>query len=1497
MLNLKGDLKASREPNMATAELGEDTCFRVPVLLHPHTEALASLLMPGLGNIREKDTNSAHQLWQQDSRAKDAASRPQQQQTPTLTPIHGNENDAALGMWVSPPALASLREQARHLQQHKHAKGCQQMMDISPGHFELPRGALQRQQQQLTPQNKRLLFDNNRSFTLVGASSTPVRQGSKELTADPATSMSAPMSSALPHQRERDGAVVVPIHLMASLLIKDSVTALSPEAQRRAGAGFGAGSDGYDGTDGCEATQAAAWQSPPCGEILPNGGAAVGAIPEMRGAKQGIHPIQTGAACGLGASGTWTRTADDDGQWQSSALQHVQQPKQQSRQPQERMQDACCPSGSQMPLHSETSEEGYELQQQQRHMPSPAGFQTGAAPSPRGSRWPDFPLGEPGEEKDGKEGDGAMLIDTRLTHRVAEGALLPTPERPRAPNAAGSWDALRGINFGAESPDTNGTGARAAQGLSDGVLGTLALLSPGLRDEGAVGSDVAMAEPLAGSGPGQGRVAEVGSDLWTTEQVKELKPGAGVAPVVQLPKGEDGFDADDEGDGAAGTREDRARAAFRLTGHSVRWRPLPGLEASPPWSPQRAPAAASQHPAAPSLHRHGFASFASLALALPPSTHPVSRNAGQPLLGQGATSSRPPLAHTVTPAASTQATAARGVATLASTATAGVRPVVLPEDWPGRYGAADAEANRESLEEVLKLKCSLRRAVQSQNAQAMVLVLSLLAALPFTPQMLADSQVAALVSPLQFNSNTEVANAARHLTAGWKGVLKAASMRSSLAAQTSTREQTQQQQQLGNHHELEWPQSRRPLRGSLRMISDHITAAGTDAFHHYSHHHQHHRRQQQQQRQMDVHIRDQAGQPHSQLNFPQQQQDCHSPHYRRAAAFGREELPAPHDLGLQSLSLVRCKSEMLTESLVTGATAVARSGSLPDAAAVAVPAPVAAAAVAVSDAAAARTNRGAAAGSTQAGQRPHRAGLQVRLQLAPLQSPQALQVSPGESPIETQGSDQVRHEGDGLQLPRRMPLVVAALGKNTPSESRTVPEADVCSSGEDRPDGARSCPSGCDLVRAGAASADVRGVRFGGSLGIGAFLDSMPSCSPLPTPTTRMVSAPGGGRGSDSAPHSRPLARSAVVAGDITTGQPPLHSAHGLSQAAGGAHVPPAVNISRPGRDASCPQEGVASPTSGMTQPTPPAPHCAISSPAVLPLAAAGVISGSRSAAMRPLPPPSAPGQPTGRKRKVERPASRRRSGNPCKRPASSAKMGQLGPGDPGSVYAGGLPRTALSNAVIGTGGDIASDDKRYHLPAGGLVAGVKTSARSSLLGLHPPSSKRQRYYSGLGNGASPASHGGGAAQVRRVSILLSSLDLGSPGNGVEGDGTETSGEMDATGAAAAAVAVRDLDADVDMGSQDDEAAMLTSDGDLLPVVEPCRGAEGCPSSVEGQELGPSESKGRGALEGGEASLPSIGLLSGSDMNVRNCTNGRHQAAGASDLGPAAPADGCAGGG
>ncbi|GLI64187.1 hypothetical protein VaNZ11_007379 [Volvox africanus] len=1547
MLNLEGYVDAPQASKMATeAEVGEDSCFHVPVLIHPHTEALAALLMPGLSNLREKDTNGAQQLRRQNSLAKDAASRHPQEQTPTQTPVQGDEKSAALGRWVSPPAVASLREQARHLQQQRHAMGRQQMMlDMSLGQFELPRGALQSQS---TYREKLPLLDNNRSFTLVGAtSSTPVCQGSKELTAAPATSIAAP-----PHRCDPDGGVVVPIHLMASLLIKDNFKELSSQAQRRAGVGFGgAGSDGNDGTGVDEAMQTtAAWQSPTYGEIPSNedDGAVLDAIPEMRDAAQDVHPVQTGTVGDPGASGTaGTRTAvvagdhidprwpapsvpsilpdlpllhdmgfkaaaggkDDCGgiQWRSSASQQLQQGQQALRQSPQPMLDACCPSGSQPPLSSETSEEGFE---QQRHMPSPAGFHTGVAASPHGPRWLSFTLQQRSEEKDGREADGAMLIDTTAAQGVPDGALLPTPERPRAPNAIGSWDALRGIRtFSTESPDTDGrAGVRGAQGQGDGVLGTLALLSPGLREDSAVGSDAAMADPLAGSEPGRGRVGEVGNDLETSEQGKELlKPGTGVAPAVELLEGEDGFDADDEGESLAGTREERgARAAFKLfTGHSVRWRPLPGLEASPPWSSQRASStAASHHSAALSPQRHGFPSFASLALALPPSTHMPPRNTWQPSLGQEPTSSRPPIPRTVAPAVPTQAAAATGVASFGgvAAAAAGVRQVVSPENMPGHCNAADGEAERESLEEVLKLKCSLRRAVQSQNPQAMGLVLSLLAALPFTPQMLADSQVTALVSPLQFNSSTEVANAARHLIAGWKEVLKAASRRS-LDAQILTHLQTQQQQQLGRNHQLEWPQSPGPLRGSLRMIADHVTTVGAEDVNHCNHQPDH----SQHQQQMDVHIRDQAGRPRVRLNSTQEQPRWHPHHYPRATALGEERLPAPHDLSLQSLSLGRCRSDMQTKSVATGGAANARAGSAPDS----VPVSVAAAA-AVSDAtdarhpsSAAQTKLDAGGVPTQAYQRSHPAGLRVRVQMAPLRSPQALHVSPGaEAPVGTLGTDQAGQEGDATQLSRRMPLAVVALGKSALPESPTVSEteAEACSSGEDRQHGGRSCPGGWDILRAGAASADIadpRDARLGHTMSIdAALMDCMPpSCSPLSMPSAVAVAAPGGSRGSDGVPHSRPypFVRSAVVPGDVTAGHIPLGS---LSLGAGAAHSTPTVSISRRGQDATCPQGAVASPTSGMTQPTPPTPHCIISPPAALPLTAAGMINGGRSATVRLLPPPSTVGQTTGRKRKIERPASRRRSGNPCKRPASSTKMGQLGPGDPpGSIYPGGLSRAALYNTAIGTSADTASDAQRYLLPAGGLVAGAKTPARSSLLGLHPPPSKRQRHHSGFGSGASPASHAnGGAAQVRRVSILLSSLDLGSAGNGVEDEATEASGETDATGVGAAAVvAARDLDADADMGSQDDEARMLTSGEDLLPAIEPCGGAVDCPRLGEKQEVGPTESKGKDALAGGETSLPSMDLMSGPVMGIGNGTNGLHQAAGPGDIGAAVPAGGCAG--
>lgn len=54
--------------------------------------------------------------------------------------------------------------------------------------------------------------------------------------------------------------------------------------------------------------------------------------------------------------------------------------------------------------------------------------------------------------------------------------------------------------------------------------------------------------------------------------------------------------------------------------------------------------------------------------------------------------------------------------------------------------------------------------------QAIQLLLSLLAALPVTAQLLADSQVAGLVAPLQHHSSAVVVAAARWVDAGWMSV-------------------------------------------------------------------------------------------------------------------------------------------------------------------------------------------------------------------------------------------------------------------------------------------------------------------------------------------------------------------------------------------------------------------------------------------------------------------------------------------------------------------------------------------------------------------------------------------------------------------------------------------------------------------------------------------------------------------------------------------------------
>jgi hypothetical protein len=53
-------------------------------------------------------------------------------------------------MWVSPPALSSLREQTKQLQQQKRSKQKQHItMDSSPARYELPRELQQHGGEQL----------------------------------------------------------------------------------------------------------------------------------------------------------------------------------------------------------------------------------------------------------------------------------------------------------------------------------------------------------------------------------------------------------------------------------------------------------------------------------------------------------------------------------------------------------------------------------------------------------------------------------------------------------------------------------------------------------------------------------------------------------------------------------------------------------------------------------------------------------------------------------------------------------------------------------------------------------------------------------------------------------------------------------------------------------------------------------------------------------------------------------------------------------------------------------------------------------------------------------------------------------------------------------------------------------------------------------------------------------------------------------------------------
>ncbi|EFJ52443.1 hypothetical protein VOLCADRAFT_86532 [Volvox carteri f. nagariensis] len=891
---------------------------------------------------------------------------------------------------------------------------------------------------------------------------------------------------------------------------------------------------------------------------------------------------------------------------------------------------------------------------------------------------------------------------------------------------------------------------------------------------------------------------------------------------------------------------------------------------------------------------------------------------------------------------------------LTTTTTTATQP---PPSHPPHASHSLAALGNGALEEVLKLKCSLRRAVQSQSPGAVGLILSLMAALPVSPQLLADSQVAAMVSPLQHNCNAEVAAAARRLITAWKGVLKAAIRRPAVAA-TGTAAAAAPTTAAITTTTLH---QRRLVRSST--LSDQLlaSAGAEDLFQRL----RPFQAQPQHQHQQGLHSLGQTGQ-HSSTQRPQrhgsavQQEGPTAPgpadlgmDLRTRLRLGGPVLPGG-DLGAPGLGLVRSQSDVLAEGLLGGSTAA--------------------------NAAAAATAAAAAATGIGGG------GAAVELQLAPLQAHHPVTVPPTRSGGGGGGVSGGPRPAGGRPGGVGSPGLGgerAGIHTGMPCESRTVAEADGYSSGEEEGEeeegeaheGGRSGgdgisrrvrrlaltgPSG-DSTAGGRVSEGIRDLHLGGgdycggiggvggcgSSGSGAVTGCVRSYSPLPTPTAASVACgggvcAGGGAPGAVAPRHMPLAcvplnGSAPAAASVATvplpaaDAPPAQIAAGVSSSAAAAAV---AGLASPAA-AIKPQPG----PSGTLTPS----LRAVSPPVALqlapiangggggagggdddcgaPSAAAAAAGGGPMLLLPPPPPSSLPGGAPGRKRKVERPpcGPRRRSGNPSKRQASSAMMGPAGPRPALPVGSLAIPG-ALIVPDVASGGDAgggasgtASDDARYHSLAGGPVAGIKTPARSSLLGLHPPLSKRHRHLAGPGGGSAAVHSGGGgggsATQVRRVSVLLSSLDLGSPG-GEEGEGEDegsgegahASGELAVSGSAVAAAAARvatatatatggsltDGDADADLGSLDDGTAMSTSDDDLPPGGGGVWG--GTPASArleqgpEGEDTDMGRSRGPGG--GGEgctrpSPTPSTGLhgASGPSGSGDGATPGPQQTA------------------
>ncbi|PNH12909.1 hypothetical protein TSOC_000139 [Tetrabaena socialis] len=1280
--------------------LPADGIVDVAVQLCPHTEALEQLVQSGKSGADHG----------------------------ALDPDHSSLSDG-----LHQPRQPALR--AKLLQHQKRAKQRQHLMlDSSPAHFLLPH-ELQQEAQEAAHGQGDVNGEPLGACQLVGAAvGQPVH-------------LTTPAA-----RRDRDGCTHVPLRMMASLAIVD------PSGAARAGAEAGgrahaaplaAPGEGWAARQQAEARQRrqqlqgaeamAVEQSEPApGGASPprtlwpqtrSQGAAAAAASgaalnhltlDAGGRTDAPHSLQPHGVHGLGgrdwgapspvhslqrrshpSPSATTRGPVLGASALSAELEFLQLP-------------APAPARGQQQQHHQQQELLGRPPRSRTHLEEGAAAAAGEAAAASG----DEQRMEEGGGEEEEEDDAGMLIDVGAADREGEGALLPTPERPRGGSGGGGgadgagWDALRGLGGSG-----GGVGGRGAAGVAASLAA--------LWSDRAEGDQAMRDRTVGGGGGGLPRVtadgAEAGAGAHWQQRPRQQLPGgggaAGAAGAAGSGEGDEGFEADDEAD--ATRRADRARTAFRLGGATT-----------PALADLDLLVAAPSRPAPPPGH-HAASPFS----CAPDPHHDPHRPPEAP---------RTPLAS-----------------------------FSFGTDPPDPL-----------LTELLQLKCSLRRAVQGRNAAAVGLILSLLAALPLTPRLLADSQVAALVAPLQAHSNAKVTAAARHILDAWKALLKAAARRPA------------------------------PPHGAAALAAGPPPAPGG------------------------------GGGPQGLLPAPPLQPHSHSlphaappPYGARAAMLlpGRGHGDTRRDPGggggggsvdvymrekaeqrRYALSLARSQSDVLADR-VAGALSLGSlhgdAGALPQH-----PRPG-------SGSMAAGAAEGQAGRRTPPGQRQE--------QGAPWHHSGGAEGGGGGGAAAGAGA------GAGAAGGRRA-------GASTP-ESRTVTEAEGHSSGADtNDDGADTAGGGGGGGGAGVPAGGSSVAGNGGIGPLGGMLSCSPLVTQAAAAARPgLVAAPrleaaglptlGGGGGGGPGAAAQALAGLAAVqcssGAGAGAGVDPMEEAE-----------PGGVALAGPGAGQSCVGGGAGGcgpgragaavvpqgwrHTAGSSAGSPPGAglhagalnHPAGSGgragdgvaapglpplPLPLPLAPPGLAGGAGAGAAVLLPPPPPPLLP-GRKRKGdrERGMSRRRVSHPSKRAAASGVAGQY------TVARPVLPTFPLASD--------AADDLQQ-LPLHGAASSLKAPARGSLLGL--PLNKRQRQYSsstpsvqqhGAVDRAVDRSggHHSNAGKVRRMSLLLSGLDL----RGGQADaGGQARGE-EAMAAMEAEVGSEGGDGDADMGSQEgEEGAMITS--------------------------------------------------------------------------------------